>query len=140
MSDPIGDWFRNIGTKLSNDEYEEGIRLLFQDQLPVRPGDTGWATVKPPGQTGHQVRVMRIAPDQKGAEVWVSATDVGNRGQFWHEEHVSDFVPDVLLTEESYNNLRRYAKDVCDDRAGVDGDVIELRHADSWARRLGLRR
>lgn len=30
LPDALGDWFRRVGTQMSNDDYEEGIRLLHE--------------------------------------------------------------------------------------------------------------
>jgi hypothetical protein len=34
-SDRLDDWFRSIGTQLSNEDYEEGIAAIWQDRGAV---------------------------------------------------------------------------------------------------------
>ena len=80
-TDPLGDWFRHIGTKLSDTDYEAGIRAIAwaRDQFqpehmnPERPDRTNADT-------------SRISAEPSDAEVWAAAEEAEYHEQWVYDE------------------------------------------------------
>lgn len=114
---------------------DNGVTVELPTEPPGTNGQTGTATVQVDETTYACRGIWAGEPD----DMWFfyASNDKAVSGTALPEQ-VTDFVPDILLTKESYNELRKYAKDAYDARAGIDGDAIRLQDADYWAREQGL--
>jgi len=71
-TDPLGDWFRDIGTKLSDTDYEAGIKALSwaRDQFhPTRTTPTD-AEVQAAGEAVYGVATGKIPPTSDLGSYW----------------------------------------------------------------------